>query len=257
MRQQILNKLSDLEKKYDVKVLYACESGSRAWGFNSKNSDFDVRFIYVHRLSWYLGVNAHRDVIEEIDGDLDCSGWELRKALKLLAKGNPPLFEWLSSPITYITDPTFTLEFNILADSCFSTKSAIYHYLNMAKGNYNQYIKGKAYVKLKKYLYVIRPLLSCMAIQDSKEVPPTSMDSSMDLLRPFMAYPEVVALIEAKKAGLELTEGPSSAVLNDFIEESLFFFELYVMDIKGITIDYKALNDFLYNQILDFTNENR
>jgi predicted nucleotidyltransferase len=257
MTQTILNKLEELERKYDVKILYACESGSRAWGFNSKNSDYDVRFIYVHKLPWYLGVNENRDVIEEIEGDLDLSGWELRKSLKLLAKGNPPLLEWLNSPIIYHQDPTFTLELNLLADNCFSAKSAIYHYLNMAKRNYNQYIKDKSYVKLKKYLYVIRPLLSCMAIQDSKSMPPTAMDLSMDLLKPFTAYAEVLALVEAKKAGKELEQGPSNTILNDFIEESLFFFELYVMDIKGVKIDYKALNRLLFSQVLEYTDETR
>lgn len=257
MTKEILSKLHYLEGKHDIKILYACESGSRAWGFHSENSDYDVRFIYVHKLSWYLGIENSRDVIEEMDGDLDCSGWELRKALRLMAKGNPPLLEWLYSPIVYLQDPKFTLEFNLLADSCFNTKSAIYHYLNMARGNYNQYIKDKAYVKLKKYLYVLRPLLSCMAIQDSKGIPPTAIDASMRLLEPFTAYSEVVGLIEAKKAGAELEQGPSNSILNDFIEESLFFFELYAMDTRGTKADYKALSKLLYKQVLEFTDENR
>jgi len=256
MTQKILNKLSELERKHDVKILYACESGSRAWGFSSKNSDYDVRFIYVHKLPWYLGVNENRDVIEEIEGDLDLSGWELRKSLKLLAKGNPPLLEWLNSPIIYQQDPKFILELNLLADNCFSPRSAIYHYMNMAKNNYDSYIKGKSYVRLKKYLYVLRPLLNCMAIQDAKSMPPTAMDLSMDLLKPFTAYSEVLALVDAKKAGKELEQGPSNTILNDFIEESLFFFELYVMDIKGATIDYKALNRLLSSQVLEYTDEN-
>jgi hypothetical protein len=127
----------------------------------------------------------------------------------------------------------------------------------MARGNYNQYIKDKAYVKLKKYLYVIRPLLNCMAIQDAKCMPPTAMNLSMELLESFAAYPEVLALVEAKRAGQELEQGPASTILNDFIEESLFFFELYVMDIKGTKVDYKALGSLLYSQVLEFTNETR
>ena len=257
MNQKILSKLNGIERLYNIKILYACESGSRSWGFNSSNSDYDVRFIYVHKLNWYLSVQDNRDVIEEMDGDLDCSGWELRKSLKLLAKGNPPLLEWVNSPIVYLQDPKFTLEFNLLADSCFDSRSAIYHYLNMARRNYNQYIKDKAYVKLKKYLYVIRPLLSCMAIQEDKCMPPTAMNLSLGLLEPFAAYPEVLALVEAKKVGQELEQGPASTILNDFIEESLFFFELYVMDIKGTKVDYKALNSLLYSQVLEFTNEIR
>ena len=127
----------------------------------------------------------------------------------------------------------------------------------MAKGNYNQYIKDKAYVRLKKYLYVLRPLLCCMAIQEAKCMPPTAVDLSIGLLEPFTAYSEVISLIEAKRAGKELEQGPSNTILNDFIEESLFFFELYVMDIKGTTVDYKALNRLLYSQVLEFTDETR
>jgi hypothetical protein len=255
MTQDILKKLKEVESLYEIKILYACESGSRAWGFNSSNSDYDIRFIYVHKLPWYLSTQERRDVIEKIEGDLDLSGWELRKALKLLAKGNPPLLEWLNSPIVYLQNPQFLKDFNNLADLCFSPKTAIYHYLGMANRNYNQYIKGKAYVKLKKYLYVIRPLLSCMAIQTYGSMPPTLMDSSMGLLQPFKAYSEVLTLIEAKKAGKELDMGPMNAILNDFIEESLFFFELYVCDAKVTKIDYKALDKVLQQQVLKFTEE--
>jgi predicted nucleotidyltransferase len=252
MNQRILNKLEELERKHDIKILYACESGSRAWGFHSGNSDYDIRFIYVHKLSWYLSVTENRDVIEEITGELDLSGWELRKALKLLAKGNSAIIEWINSPIVYLSDPEFTLELNILADTNFNIKSAIYHYIHMAKNNYNSYIKGRSYVSVKKYLYVIRPLLNCMFMQNYRSMPPASMDLSMGLLEPFKAYSEVVVLIKAKKAGKELGQGPSSRVLNDFIEESLFFFELYVMDIKGVRVDYRALNKLLYDQVMRF-----
>lgn len=256
MTQEIQAKLKQIEEQYDVRVLFAVESGSRAWGFDSQNSDYDVRFIYVHKLPWYLSTMERRDVIEQIDGDLDCSGWELRKALKLLAKGNPPLLEWLNSPTTYKIEQPFCTKLYIEALKCFSPKTAIYHYIGMAKRNYNQYIKDKAYVKHKKYLYVLRPLMACMAIQDRGCMPPTQMDRYMDVLRPYKAYPEVVALINAKKAGLELATAPASQILNDFIEETLFFFELYVMDAKGAKIDYNALDILLSSQVLEFTNEN-
>ena len=89
MRQEILQRLSDIEAKYDVKILLAVESGSRAWGFESKDSDYDVRFIYVHRKDWYLSLIEGRDVIEELDPDgvLDLAGWDLKKALLLMGKG--------------------------------------------------------------------------------------------------------------------------------------------------------------------------
>lgn len=256
MKANIQKRLEQIEKEYNVKILYACESGSRAWGFSSVNSDWDIRFIYVHRLDWYLTTQDHRDVIEIMEGDLDFSGWELRKALKLLAKGNPPLLEWVGSPIVYKEEPEFVLDLMELAIGSFDPKAAIYHYLGMAKRNYNQYIKDKSYVKLKKYLYVIRPLLSCMYVQEHGMMAPTQMNAAMSLLEPYTAYPEVMALVEAKKNGEELDMGPANEVLNQFIEETMFFFELFVLDVKGSQIDYKALDTLLFSQVLDFTNEN-
>lgn len=258
MTKTIINKLRDIERKYNIRILYACESGSRAWGFSSNNSDYDIRFIYVHRLDWYLTTQDNRDVIELMEGDLDFSGWELRKALKLMAKGNPPLMEWINSPITYIeyNDNCFVADFEELTRNSFNSKAAIYHYLGMAKRNYNQYIKDKAYVKLKKYLYVIRPLLSCIYIQEKGKMAPTLINPALALIESYKAHAEVVALITAKKAGQELDMGLANEVLNQFIEETMFFFDLYVLDLIAPKVDYKALNKLLYKQILDFTNGN-
>jgi predicted nucleotidyltransferase len=255
MTNLIAKRLKEIEEKYEVKILFAVESGSRAWGFSSDNSDWDVRFIYVHKLPWYVNVQDNRDVIEIMEGDLDFSGWELRKALNLLAKGNPPLLEWLGSPIVYKEDPEFVLDLLELAINSFDPRAAIYHYLGMAKRNYNQYIKDKTYVKLKKYLYVIRPLLSCMYIQETGSMAPTLMDASMPFLSGNIAYSEVEKLITAKKAGAELDMGSSNPILNQFIEETMLFFDLYVLDLKSPTVDYEALNKCLFKQVMDFTNE--
>ena len=99
---KISEQLTNIEAAHNVRILYAVESGSRAWGFASRNSDYDVRFIYVHQPNWYLSIRDRRDVIEcPISDDLDISGWDLRKALGLFSKSNPPLLEWLGSPIIY------------------------------------------------------------------------------------------------------------------------------------------------------------
>ncbi len=114
--QRVRHALAQVEAERNVRVLFACESGSRAWGFASRDSDYDVRFLYVHRRDWYLSVEDRRDVIEQpIADDLDVSGWELRKALRLLRKSNPPLLEWLKSPVVYRHDPVFAAEFGALA----------------------------------------------------------------------------------------------------------------------------------------------
>src|SRR6188768_2678862 len=108
MNDIIVAKLKEVERQYQVKILYACESGSRAWGFASPDSDFDARFIYVHKKEHYLSIEEQRDVIElPIDEVLDINGWELKKALRLFKKSNGPLYEWLQSPIVYMQDEFF------------------------------------------------------------------------------------------------------------------------------------------------------
>src|SRR5947209_3872560 len=108
MKDKIIAKLYEIEKEQSVKILYAVESGSRAWGFASKDSDYDIRFIYVHPIDWYISIEEKRDVIEYPVKDLlDFSGWDIRKALQLYKKSNPPLYEWLVSPIVYLEHGNF------------------------------------------------------------------------------------------------------------------------------------------------------
>jgi predicted nucleotidyltransferase len=102
VHQQILEELKRIEKEEGVRILYACESGSRAWGFPSKDSDYDVRFIYIRPVDWYVSIYDKRDVIERPISDmLDINGWDLRKALNLFRKSNPPLLEWLKSTMPF------------------------------------------------------------------------------------------------------------------------------------------------------------
>jgi len=118
--------LADIEQEQDVRILYACESGSRAWGFESKDSDYDVRFIYVKPLDWHLTVEPQRDVIEAmLPHDVDLAGWELKKALHLFHKGNTSLIEWLHSPIVYFDDAQFAQELRAILKQEFSAKADI------------------------------------------------------------------------------------------------------------------------------------
>ncbi|MBK6425906.1 MAG: nucleotidyltransferase domain-containing protein [Blastocatellia bacterium] len=114
IRTEILRRLAAIEKPGDVRVLYAVESGSRAWGFPSRDSDYDVRFIFIRPPEWYLSIDleSRRDVIEQpIVDDIDLGGWDIRKAFRLFAKSNPPLLEWLSSPIRYTVDSESPMNF--------------------------------------------------------------------------------------------------------------------------------------------------
>ena len=141
MNRLVPQKLEELEKRHEIRVLLAVESGSRAWGFASPDSDFDVRFIYVHRPEFYLQLQGCRDVIEEpVDDIWDVSGWDLDKTLRLLQKSNPTLFEWLNSPIVY-RETGFSQRFQPLLGEYFSVKSELYHYLNTARHHIKEYLQ--------------------------------------------------------------------------------------------------------------------
>ncbi|MDN5863764.1 MAG: nucleotidyltransferase domain-containing protein [Gammaproteobacteria bacterium] len=182
IRHRIESELDAVEAQHGVRVLFACESGSRAWGFASPDSDYDVRFIYVHRPEWYFHVVPPRDVIElPITDELDINGWELRKALFLLRKGNAALNEWLRSPVIYRAEPVFTQAFRDAMETCYQPERAFHHYLHMALGNYREFLQ-RDQVRLKKYLYVLRPLLAALWIEREKTMPPMRFLDLVDAL---------------------------------------------------------------------------
>src|SRR6266581_2274938 len=173
MEREIRDTLDRIETREDVRVLYAVESGSRAWGFASTDSDWDVRFLYLRRPEWYLSIQRRRDVLEYPLADgLDVSGWDLKKALGLFAKSNPPLLEWLRSPIVYREAFSAAARLRVLSTRYFSPPSCMHHYLSMAEGNYREYLQRDP-VRVKKYFYVLRPVLACRWIEMHGTTPPT------------------------------------------------------------------------------------
>jgi uncharacterized protein len=182
MDSTIKDKLREMEQACNVKILYACESGSRAWGFPSPDSDYDVRFIYVHPKEYYLSVDEQRDVIEvPINDLLDINGWELRKALRLFKKSNAPFYEWLQSPIVYSQNNEFAKDLKNLMPQYFSPRATMHHYLSMANSVVDVGLSGHE-VKLKKYFYALRPALAARWILDYNEVPPMEFGKLRSLL---------------------------------------------------------------------------
>jgi predicted nucleotidyltransferase len=172
MNQVIDPQIAAIEQAYDVRVLYACESGSRAWGFASPDSDYDVRFIYLQPRDNYLSIHERRDVIElPVNEVLDVNGWDIRKALQLFLKSNAPLYEWLQSPIVYKEQGGFAAELRGLMSVYFSHRSGCHHYLSMTRNTFENDLQGPE-VKLKKYFYALRPALACRWILEKQEVPP-------------------------------------------------------------------------------------
>jgi uncharacterized protein len=242
MREHIIEIIKQIEKDHEVKVLYACESGSRAWGFPSKDSDYDVRFIYVHKKNWYLSIDQRRDVIEISKNDpisipihelLDVSGWEMTKALKLFRKSNPPLLEWLKSSIVYYQAYSTTDKMCELASKIFAPNSCIYHYLNMAKGNYRDYLQGQD-VKIKKYFYVLRPILAAKWIKTYNTIPPIEFQHLLEELIPEGNLKDLIDdLLRRKMAGEELNLERRINQINLFLNEEIIRLEEYAKSIKN------------------------
>lgn len=168
----IIDCLGKIANQYKVKILLAVESGSRAWGFESKNSDWDVRFIYVHKPEWYLKVDEQRDVIEKVfDGDIDMVGWELRKALGLMKKSNMSFMEWMNSPTIYYVDKEFKKRICEVENDYFNPIRAMYHYNHMYNKHNERYLQQEGY-PMKKFLYYLRGILACMWIEKYNSQPP-------------------------------------------------------------------------------------
>lgn len=222
-RAEILRRLHAAQVEHNVRILYACESGSRAWGFPSPDSDYDVRFIYVRPRDWYLSfdVERRRDVIEyPIVDEIDCGGWDLRKALYLFSRTNGALLEWLKSPIRYIESGGLANGLRALEDKAFNRTALCYHYSHMARGNAREYL-FKDQVRLKKYLYVLRPLLAIRYIQQTGQAPPIEFQHLVNSVAPNEIKPSIVTLLELKRTSSELGLGDPLPALGNFIETEL------------------------------------
>ena len=225
MRAQVMHALRDIETGHDVTVLFACESGSRGWGFASPDSDYDVRFIYVNHLPWYLTVTPRRDVIEvPISGDLDINGWDLRKALGLMRESNPTLLEWLRSPVVYREDAAAMPRFRALSEAVFSNARGWHHYTSMAKKNFREHLQADE-VRYKKYLYVLRPLLAARWIRTQTGVPPMRFaelaQCTLDAVHDAALIEEINALLEVKMRAGEAATSPRWPGIHAFIEAEL------------------------------------
>ena len=220
MRETILYKLNELEKKENVRILLAVESGSRAWGFASPDSDYDVRFIYVRTMEDYLRLEKFRDVIElPIEGDLDINGWDLDKTLRLLHASNPTLFEWFSSPIVY-RETAFADEFRAVMLKYFSSKRGLSHYLSMASSNYCEYLKGEM-IKAKKYFYVLRPVLACKWILDKGTPPPVLFSELVEAELGPALLPDLSRLLNLKMNAPEIKAIPKIESINRYLDSSI------------------------------------
>lgn len=256
MYDQIIKKLTSIEEEHNVTILYAVESGSRGWGFASKDSDYDVRFIYAHPLDWYVSVNEKKDFIEcPISDLLDINGWDVRKTLQLYKKSNPPLLEWLSSPIVYRDNHVMAEALCALMPLYFNPVAGMYHYLHSARNKFDE-IKDARQIKIKKYFYILRPLFACMWIEKYGTMPPMAFSlllaaQTIDVV----LHNRIVALIDKKKNVMEVDWESRDNLLIDYFKDTIVYYENYLAHVvphstKG---DYALLNDLLLKTLKDVT----
>jgi len=212
--------LDEIEQKENVRILHAVESGSRAWGFASPDSDYDVRFIYVRTVEDYLRLESKRDVIEWYQDDvLDIMGWDLKKALCLLRNSNPTLFEWNNSPIVYRTTRTWS-EIGQYFGDYFLNRAGLHHYLNMAMGNNRKYLQGET-VRLKKYFYALRPLLACKWILTKNCPPPMPFLDLIEAELEPRLRPLADDILRLKAVTSEVGESERIDELNSYIDATV------------------------------------
>lgn len=204
MQKIILKELKQLEEKHNVTILFAIESGSRGWGFSSKDSDYDVRFVYKHDSDWYLNIDEQRDVIElPVDEVLDINGWDIRKALRLASKSNFVIWEWLQSPIAYIEQGNIREEMLNAISKRFSPISVAHSYLSLATRTMKEHYKGND-ILIKKYFYIIRALLSSRWIVERHSVPPMVFRDVLEIVKDESEFlSELNKLIAIKKDSTE------------------------------------------------------
>ena len=253
MRDLIIQKLKEIEQNENIRILHAVESGSRAWGFPSPDSDYDVRFIYIRSPEFYLKLEKTRDVIElPINDMLDINGWDLNKALRLLHSSNPTLFEWMSSPVIY-HQTEFIDQLQPIMDQYFSCKSGLYHYLSMAERNCKEFLLGDM-VKIKKYFYVLRPILACKWILQTSLKPPILFSELADAELDESLKPAVNRLLDLKMNAPEVKEIPCVLEINDYINRTI---EDLKLEIDAFPAEHHAdwapLNQLFLQTLLDST----
>jgi hypothetical protein len=223
MEEKIKQYLADLEHEKGIRILLACETGSRAWGFPSPDSDFDVRFIYMHEKDWYLSLTEKKDTLEFFleNREVDMSGWDLRKSLRLLWKSNPPMLEKIQSPIIYKVENDFLNGINEIALKTYSRIASIHHYMSMAKKSLNEIVDNDHY-KLKRFFYALRSSVACLWILEKEELPPVELHKMLTGLNVSAAIADRIAeLIVLKSLNSETYLHSGEHELCEFMQNCL------------------------------------
>lgn len=248
MKTKILEKLNEIEKKKGIEILFAVESGSRAWGFESPDSDYDIRFVYKHNLEWYLNLSEKSDTIEFMTKeDLDGSGWDLRKALRLLHKSNASFLGWLFSPIIYRGDEAFLEALKSLAKLSFNPIAGFHHYHSMCK-NFEEKLTTND-LTIKSYFYAIRTALCANWIYKNETIPPVLFRELYPIID-VKFHSKLDELIELKSKSIEKEKVRIPLELIE-LAKNIFAENESVKDkLKAGKSNEEALNNFFLKQLL-------
>ena len=251
MQQRITEQLQSIAQERNIRILLACETGSRAWGFPSPDSDYDVRIIYAHERDWYISLNEQKDSIELMldNGELDITGWELRKSLRLLWKSNAALLERLQSPIAYVKDDVFLEGIAPIAQRCYSPIATMHHYLSMARKCLEDLNGNEAYM-LKLMFYGLRASTACLWILEHSTPPPIEFKKMLHGLQLDQIFVDHVEhLIKLKSGKNESYVHPKEPMVEAFMEKTLERAETQVNSLPSSKADINDLNDFLRSTI--------
>jgi predicted nucleotidyltransferase len=248
-------KLKEIATEKKVSLLYACETGSRAWGFPSPDSDYDVRFIYRHETRWYLSLSKHKDSIELMEGDLDATGWDLRKCLLLLNRSNVPLIERFQSPVIYWEEPGFKTEFKKLIAEYYNPIAVFFHHYSLAIKFWED-IKQQPDYKLKSLFYLFRSLLSCNWIIHDDSVLPMDIEGLMKY-NPGAMNTTIRELVILKSSQPESYRHPWNREVKDWIIHTFSQLEQARGSIKINKPGMGSLNDYFLKTVYANSNHRK
>lgn len=241
MKTRILNQLQQIEESHQLRILYACESGSRGWQFPSPDSDFDVRFIYIRSADFYLSVTEQPDHLGfPINDELDIYGWDLKKVLQLIGKSNTTPFEWLQSPIVYQEVDSFKFQLWTLSQYFFSQRINAHHYLGMAKSAMST-ITNNNEISIKKLFYVLRPLLAAKWCLEKSGIAPMTIDPLLELM-PKNLQDIVQDLVRYKSTAVEAMAVKIDEDLKNWVEGELELCSQAVKIIEKTKFDFSLLD---------------
>ena len=249
----IASRVRALCQEKQVSLRYCNESGSRAWGLESTDSDYDVRFIYQHPKEWYLQLTSPKDMIGplmELDGELDMAGWDLRKVLYHLAKSNPGVLEWLYSPVTYIKDDAFLAALRALARHYFNPGRVMAHYLGIARSAEQAgYDAADGTWNVKKFCYYLRPILAATYVADHGAMPPVAFAGLLKEVDDNRIHSEVLDLIDRKRTVTEKHREVVAPVVQNYFNARHEEAETRLTDTPRREVDWTAANDFFRQTI--------